>query len=124
MRRWLTVDQAAESLGLHRSTVIRQIGEGTIRGARRVGRQWRVPADAVEPPAAAARLAVATLDGWLAAPALEAALSALAVAVAAADQAEAQHKIGSPEAAAARDAALDQAARVVREARALGLLEA
>jgi len=50
MRKWLTVDQAAEALGLHRSTVIRQIGEGTIRGARRVGRQWRIPAAAVEPP--------------------------------------------------------------------------
>lgn len=50
MRRWLTVDQAAEALGLHRSTVIRQIGEGTITGARRVGRQWRIPAAAVAAP--------------------------------------------------------------------------
>ena len=39
--------------GLHRSTVIRQIKEGTIRGARRIGRQYRVPAAAVRPVAVA-----------------------------------------------------------------------
>ena len=51
MEVWLTIDQAAEALGLHRSTVIRQIKEGTIRGARRIGRQYRVPAAAVRPVA-------------------------------------------------------------------------
>ena len=53
MEVWLTIDQAAEALGLHRSTVIRQIKEGTIRGARRIGRQYRVPAAAVRPVAVA-----------------------------------------------------------------------
>lgn len=127
MRRWLTVDQAAEALGLHRSTVIRQIGEGTITGARRVGRQWRIPAAAVAAPSgpapAAGALAVSTLDGWLTVPALEAALRSLAAALAAADRAEARHKIGSPEAAAAHAVALELAAKVSREAAAVGLLE-
>ena len=37
-----TVDELAQSLRLHRDTVIRWISEGKIKGFR-VGRAWRIP---------------------------------------------------------------------------------
>jgi hypothetical protein len=74
-------------------------------------------------PAAPGTLAMATRDGWQAVPGLLDALAALAVALDGADRAEARHKIGSPEDVAARAEVVALAARVVRQARVLGLVE-
>lgn len=74
-------------------------------------------------PAAPGTLAMATRDGWQAVPGVLDALAELGRALDDADRAEARHKIGSPEDVAARAEVVALAARVVRQARALGLLE-
>lgn len=75
------------------------------------------------PTAAPGSLAMATRDGWQGVPGVLDALAALGVALDDADRAEARHKIGSPEDVAARAEVVALAARVVRQARVLGLLE-
>lgn len=44
---WLTVEQAAEILDLHPKTIRRQLKNGDLPG-RKFGRQFRIPASALE----------------------------------------------------------------------------
>jgi excisionase family DNA binding protein len=133
MAIWLTIDQAATTLGLHRSTVIRQIREGTIKGARRIGRQYRVSAEALRPPRlpvdpqewphVGSRVDSPALDANAIPPQLRTALAALAAAVSEADRAEVLHGIGSPADAEARAELCIVGRDCVRVAEALGLVE-
>lgn len=45
--KMLTLEEAAERLGVVRMTVYRLVRKGQLR-AHRVGRVWRVPEDAIE----------------------------------------------------------------------------
>lgn len=47
MQEYLTPDEIAERFRIHPRTVRRLCKRGDLRGAVKVGRQWRIPADAV-----------------------------------------------------------------------------
>lgn len=46
--RLLDADEKAAQLGLHRDTLVRMSRDGRVPGARKVGREWRYPADRSE----------------------------------------------------------------------------
>jgi excisionase family DNA binding protein len=47
-KEWLTTGQAAELLGVSRSTVVRYIEAGTLEARRLPGGHWRIPRAAAE----------------------------------------------------------------------------
>ena len=49
MTTWLTPEAVAEQLDLHVETVRLQCRAGDWPGAKKFGRQWRIPAAALEP---------------------------------------------------------------------------
>lgn len=46
MDNWITVPEAARRLGVTRQWVFRLCQDGRITGARKIGRQWVIPAGA------------------------------------------------------------------------------
>ena len=45
--RWLTSNEAAEALGLSRVWILRLCQQGRVKGARKLGRAWMIPAPPV-----------------------------------------------------------------------------
>jgi len=50
MTTYVTLDEAAGILRIHRDTLTARLQEHKIPGAFKIGRQWRIPRAAVEPP--------------------------------------------------------------------------
>lgn len=50
-KRYLTAKEVAEILHVHYRTVRRMCDRGELRGAIRVGRDWRIPPSALKPEA-------------------------------------------------------------------------
>ncbi|MGH8469366.1 MAG: helix-turn-helix domain-containing protein [Gammaproteobacteria bacterium] len=51
MDNLLTVPEAAQRLGVTRQWVLALCAQGRVRGAKKIGRQWLIPAGAkVDPP--------------------------------------------------------------------------
>ncbi|WP_420833565.1 helix-turn-helix domain-containing protein [Thermus brockianus] len=47
-KRFLTVGKVARELGVSPATVRKLCEEGVFQGARRIGRWWRIPLEAVQ----------------------------------------------------------------------------
>ena len=45
--RWLTSNEAAEALGVSRCWILRLCQQGRVKGARKLGRAWMIPAPPV-----------------------------------------------------------------------------
>jgi excisionase family DNA binding protein len=48
-RPWLTPDETAERTNVSRKVIERELRAGTLKGAKKFGGQWRIPAIAVLP---------------------------------------------------------------------------
>ncbi len=46
--RWLTAEQFAEQMQLHRKTCYRKMRAGEVPGAKKVGGTWRIPRWAID----------------------------------------------------------------------------